>query len=130
MNPADLSSLKGNLEGLYQSVKSQESLRQELKRIKNELEKLKPEISAFKSSILDALKKQNQEGMKYKDLTITVHSKYKRYYPKKAEKERLLFEALQSCGIDDAKNTTLSVIEALKSRAHTGVEDTLKIKKK
>lgn len=122
----DLTSFKGNLDGLCRAIKVQDSLLKELKVIKGEQKKIKEEIDALKTAILKDLKEKEQEGVEYKGLTITIHPKPKRLYYKKADKERLICEALRKCGIEDAKSKTKNVIDAI-SQTYKETEDTLKI---
>lgn len=122
----DLSSFRGNLDGLYQAMKVQESLQKDAKVIKIEQKKIRDEIDVFKTAILEDLKQREQEGVEYKGLKITIHPKPKRLYYKKADKERLICEALRNCGIEDAQSKTKNVIDAI-SQTHTETEDTLKI---
>ena len=123
---SDLTGFRGNLDGLYEAIKIQTSLQKEAKAIKVEQKKIKEEIDAFKSAILEDLKQREQEGVEYNGLKITIHPKPKRLYYKKADKERLICEALRNCGIEDAQNKTRNVIDAI-SQTHTELQDTLKI---
>ncbi len=122
----DLTSFRGNLNGLYEAIKVQTALQKEAKTIKIEQKKIKDEIDTFKTAILEDLKQRDQEGVEFKGLKITIHPKPKRVYFKKADKERLICEALRNCGIEDAQSKTKNVIEAI-SQIHTETEDTLKI---
>lgn len=121
----DLTSFRGNLNGLYEAIKVQTALQKEAKTIKIE-QKIKDEIDTFKTAILEDLKQRDQEGVEFKGLKITIHPKPKRVYFKKADKERLICEALRNCGIEDAQSKTKNVIDAI-SQIHTETEDTLKI---
>lgn len=123
---SDLTSFRGNLDGLYEAMKIQTSLQKDVKAIKAEQRKIKEEIDAFKTAILEDLKQREQEGVEYNGLKITIHPKPKRLYYKKADKERLICEALRNCGIEDAQNKTKNVIDAI-SQTHTELQDTLKI---
>ncbi|QMS79609.1 hypothetical protein IIV6-T1_126 [Invertebrate iridescent virus 6] len=122
----DLTSFRGNLNGLYEAIKVQTALQKEAKTIKREQKKIKDEIDTFKTAILEDLKQRDQEGVEFKGLKITIHPKPKRVYFKKADKERLICEALRNCGIEDAQSKTKNVIDAI-SQIHTETEDTLKI---
>ncbi len=122
----DLTSFRGNLNGLYEAIKVQTALQKEAKTIKIEQKKIKDEIDTFKTAILEDLKQRDQEGVEFKGLKITIHPKPKRVYFKKADKERLICEALRNCGIEDAQSKTKNVIDAI-SQIHTETEDTLKI---
>lgn len=122
----DLTSFRGNLNGLYEAIKVQTKLQKEAKTIKIEQKKIKDEIDTFKIAILEDLKQRDQEGVEFKGLKITIHPKPKRVYFKKADKERLICEALRNCGIEDAQSKTKNVIDAI-SQIHTETEDTLKI---
>lgn len=122
----DLTSFRGNLNGLYEAIKVQTALQKEAKTIKREQKKIKDEIDSFKTAILEDLKQRDQEGVEFKGLKITIHPKPKRVYFKKADKERLICEALRNCGIEDAQSKTKNVIDAI-SQIHTETEDTLKI---
>ncbi len=122
----DLTSFRGNLNGLYEAIKVQTALQKEAKTIKIEQKKSKDEIDTFKTAILEDLKQRDQEGVEFKGLKITIHPKPKRVYFKKADKERLICEALRNCGIEDAQSKTKNVIDAI-SQIHTETEDTLKI---
>ncbi len=111
---------------LYEAIKVQTALQKEAKTIKIEQKKIKDEIDTFKTAILEDLKQRDQEGVEFKGLKITIHPKPKRVYFKKADKERLICEALRNCGIEDAQSKTKNVIDAI-SQIHTETEDTLKI---
>ncbi len=91
----DLTSFRGNLNGLYEAIKVQTALQKEAKTIKIEQKKIKDEIDTFKTAILEDLKQRDQEGVEFKGLKITIHPKPKRVYFKKADKERLICEALR-----------------------------------
>ncbi len=58
---------------------------------------------------MEDLKQRDQEGVEFKGLKITIHPKPKRVYFKKADKERLICEALRNCGIEDAQSKTKNV---------------------
>ncbi len=103
----DLTSFRGNLNGLYEAIKVQTALQKEAKTIKIEQKKIKDEIDTFKTAILEDLKQRDQEGVEFKGLKITIHPKPKRVYFKKADKERLICEALRNCGIEDARKVKL-----------------------
>jgi hypothetical protein len=122
----DLTSFKGNLDGLCEAVEAQASLQKYAKEIKGRQRKIKEEIDVFKTAILEDLKQREQEGVEYKGLKIIIHPKPKRIYYKKADKERLICEALRNCGIEDAHDKTKNVIDAI-SQTHAETEDTLKI---
>jgi hypothetical protein len=128
METTDLATFKGILNGLIEALEIQSSLQLEMKKLRLESNKIQQEIETLKIAILKDLKQRNEGSLEYKGIKISVHPKPKRIYYKKADKERLICDALQKCGIHEQHRN--NVIDAINQQAkEREFCDTLKIKK-
>lgn len=99
----------------------------EEKQIRASLGRLRTRKQALEQSIKKYLSETEDPGIKFKDMTISVHDKEIRLYKNKTSKIDDAKNALKSHGVSNADSVLASVIEAM--RGDTRTEQKLLVKK-
>lgn len=107
-------------------MKELKTINNEIRRITIQLKNLRDKKKDLEKHILSFLKQEEQPGLRYQEMVVLSGEKKIRDKKDKEQKEQEIINLLENAGVNDAKNTYNTILEAMKGEQHT--VPTLKIK--
>jgi predicted transcriptional regulator len=107
-------------------MKELKTINNEIRRLTIQLKNLRDKKKDLEKHILSFLKQEEQPGLRYQEMVVLSGEKKIRDKKYKEHKEQEIINLLENAGVNDAKNTYNTILEAMKGEQHT--VPTLKIK--
>jgi hypothetical protein len=107
-------------------MKELKTINNEIRRLTIQLKNLRDKKKDLEKHILSFLKQEEQPGLRYQEMVVLSGEKKIRDKKDKEQKEQEIINLLENAGVNDAKNTYNTILEAMKGEQHT--VPTLKIK--